>query len=104
MAPTIGAMTPRTPTSRERGRALLSRINRWMIAGAVGLAGVFSVVAAEASHGKTTGSTTTTLQQPSTTPSAGSSSTSSGSSTSSSSPSSDSSSSSGSSGVVSGGS
>jgi hypothetical protein len=88
-------MTPaRNPTSRERGRALLSRINRWTIAGAVGLAGVFSFVAAETTHGKPNGATPTSLQRPSQTPSSSSSS---GSSTSSSASSS-------SSGVVSGGS
>ena len=71
-------MTPRNQTPRERGRRLLSRFNRWAIAGAVGLAGMFSFVAAETTHGKTTGSTTTTtLQQPASTPTTSSSSTSS---------------------------
>ena len=94
-------MTSRNQGSRERGRALLSRINRWMIAGAIGLAGMFSFVAAESTHGKTNSSTatTTSLQQPSSTPSASSSG-----STSASGSSNTTSSSSGSSGVVSGGS
>lgn len=75
MAPTIGAMTPRNSYRRERGRALLTRINRWTIAAAVGLAGWFSFVAAETTHGKTSGSTTTSsLQQPSNAPSSSSSS------------------------------
>lgn len=92
----------RNQASRERGRALLSRINRWMIAGAIGLAGLFSFVAAESTHGKTNSSTTTTttsLQQPSSTPSASSSG-----STSATGSSNTTSSSSGSSSVVSGGS
>jgi hypothetical protein len=73
---TIGPMSNENQTPRERGRRLLSRINRWAIAGAIGLAGLFSFAAAETTHGKTAGSTTTTttLQQPSSTPTASSSS------------------------------
>ena len=52
-----------------RGKRLLKRINRWAIAAAVALAGLFSFVAAETSHGKTTNSTTTSLQQPASSPS-----------------------------------
>ena len=61
---------------RERGRKLLSRINRWMIAGAIGLAGMFSFAAAETTHGKSSSATTTSLQQPSSTPTTTSTSTS----------------------------
>ncbi len=38
--------------ARDRGLALLSRINRWVIAGAVGLSGVLSVAAANGFHGR----------------------------------------------------
>jgi hypothetical protein len=38
-------------SARDRGLALIPRINRWLIAGAVGLAGVLSVAAANAFHG-----------------------------------------------------
>ena len=72
-------MNAENQTHRERGRRLLKRINHWAIAGAIGLAGLFSFVAAETTHGKSTSSTTTTtsLQQPSSTPTASSSSSSS---------------------------
>ncbi len=66
---TIGPMSNENQTPRERGRRLLSRINRWAIAGAIGFAGLFSVVAAETTHGKTNSSTTASLQQPASTPS-----------------------------------
>ena len=39
--------------NRDAGLALISRINRWMIAGAVGLAGLISFVAAQSFHGRT---------------------------------------------------
>ncbi|MFL5824843.1 MAG: hypothetical protein ACJ764_15535 [Solirubrobacteraceae bacterium] len=39
--------------ARDAGLALISRINRWMIAGAVGLAGLISFVAAQSFHGRT---------------------------------------------------
>ena len=42
--------------ARDAGLALISRINRWLIAGAVALSGCVSVVAAHAFHG-TLGST-----------------------------------------------
>lgn len=38
-------------STRDRGLGLVSRINRWLIAGAVGLSGVISVAAANAFHG-----------------------------------------------------
>jgi cytoskeletal protein RodZ len=74
MGSTLDPMNSENQTPRERGRRLLGRINRWAIAGAIGLAGLFSFVAAETTHGKTTASTTTTLSQPSSTPTASSSS------------------------------
>lgn len=37
---------------RDRGLALASRANRWLIAGAVGLSGLLSVAAANAFHGR----------------------------------------------------
>ena len=47
-----------TPESRDRGLKLIPRINRWMAAGAVGLAGLFSVLAAESFHGHTSSAAT----------------------------------------------
>ena len=38
-------------TVRDRGVALISRINRWMVAGAIGLSGVLSLAAANAFKG-----------------------------------------------------
>ena len=38
-------------SARDRGLALISRINRWLIAAAVGLSAVLSVAAANAFHG-----------------------------------------------------
>lgn len=46
-------MAPREITTRDRGLALISRLNRWLIAGAVGLSGVLSVAAEHAFHGHT---------------------------------------------------
>ncbi len=47
----VGIMASREVTAREQGLALISRINRWLIAGAVGVAGLLSLVAAHAFHG-----------------------------------------------------
>ena len=46
---------PRNPSigARDRGLALISRINRWMIAGAVGLTGLISLIASQSFHGRT---------------------------------------------------
>lgn len=38
-------------TVRDRGVALISRINRWLIAGAIGLSGVMSLAVASAFKG-----------------------------------------------------
>jgi hypothetical protein len=46
-------MASRIVTARENGLALISRINRWLIAGAVALSGAISVAAASAFHGRT---------------------------------------------------
>jgi hypothetical protein len=54
----------RNQLPRERGRALLSRINRWMIAGAVGFAGVISLVAARSFHGHTVSGSSGAVSQP----------------------------------------
>jgi hypothetical protein len=43
-------MTPRT-TTRDRGLALISRFNRWLIAGAVAASGLISLTAAHAFRG-----------------------------------------------------
>jgi hypothetical protein len=65
-------VTPGAVTVRDAGLALISRINRWMIAGAVALAGLISIAAANAFHGHTvktpsapaaTGAATTTTTQ-----------------------------------------
>ena len=67
-------MAPREITTRDGGLALISRLNRWLIAGAIGLSGVLSVAAAQAFHGHTRSassqsagaSSSATRQQPST--------------------------------------
>jgi hypothetical protein len=48
-------MTSPAHTARERGLALVSRANRWLIAGAVAASGLISVAAANAFHGRTRG-------------------------------------------------
>jgi hypothetical protein len=50
--------------ARNRGLALISRINRWMIAGAVGLAGLISLVAAHSFHGRTLSSSNSLSSTP----------------------------------------
>src|SRR5581483_4733556 len=47
-------------TTRDRGFALVSRLNRWLAAGAVALAGGLSIAAANAFHGHTRGQSTST--------------------------------------------
>jgi hypothetical protein len=49
-------MTPRAVTTRDAGLALIGRINRWLIAGAIALTGMISLVAARSFHGRTVGS------------------------------------------------
>lgn len=49
----VNTMNPRTVTARDAGLALVSRINRWMIAGAIALSGVISLIAQQAFHGHT---------------------------------------------------
>ncbi len=49
-------MVPRAVNARDAGMALISRINRWLIAGAIGLSGLISLVAANAFHGRTVAS------------------------------------------------
>ena len=44
--------------TRERGFALVSRLNRWIAAGAIILSGSLSVAAANAFHGRTRGQST----------------------------------------------
>lgn len=64
--------------ARDRGLALISRLNRWMIAGAVALTGVISIIAKESFHGRTL-SSSGTVSQSSSSSSGSSSSSSSGS-------------------------
>jgi|SRR5450755_673847 hypothetical protein len=49
-------MTPRT-TIRDRGLAMISRFNRWLIAGAVAASGLISLTAAHAFHARTASGT-----------------------------------------------
>jgi hypothetical protein len=49
-------MAPINPTSRDAGLALISRINRWMIAAAVAFAGAVSLLAARSFRGHTASS------------------------------------------------
>ena len=44
-------MFPNQETARDRGVALISRLSRWMVAGAIGLSGVLSLAAANAFKG-----------------------------------------------------
>jgi hypothetical protein len=50
-------MAPRDTTVRDYGLALISRINRWLIAGAVGMAALLSLAAAHTFHGQTVNAT-----------------------------------------------
>ncbi len=50
-------MAVREINTRDAGIALASRINRWLIGGAVAGAGFLSLIAAHAFHGRTLGST-----------------------------------------------
>ncbi len=45
-------MIPGSMTARDAGLALISRINRWLIAGAVAFSGLISLAAAHAFHGR----------------------------------------------------
>jgi hypothetical protein len=57
----------RTETAvRDRGVALISRVNRWLIAGAIGLSGVMSVAVASAfkGHQRPQAGQAATQQQP----------------------------------------
>lgn len=53
-------MTTSPLTTRERGFALVGRINRWLIAGAVALSAGLSVAAANTFHGRTRGQNAST--------------------------------------------
>ncbi|MGZ4267564.1 MAG: hypothetical protein ACXVHB_31100 [Solirubrobacteraceae bacterium] len=46
-------MNPTAANARDTGLRLISKLNRWMIAGAVALAGVISIVAEKSFHGRT---------------------------------------------------
>lgn len=58
-------MAPPAVSARNAGLALISRINRWMIAVALGLTGVVSVAAAKSFHGHTKAHTAAPAQSPS---------------------------------------
>jgi hypothetical protein len=47
-------MARKAVNARDRGLETIRRINRWMIAGAIGLSGVVSVAAAKNFHGHAT--------------------------------------------------
>jgi hypothetical protein len=46
-------MITRPESTRDAGLALISRVTRWLIAGAVALSGFISIAAANAFHGHT---------------------------------------------------
>lgn len=46
-------------TTRDRGFALVGRLSRWLVAGAIALSGGLSIAAANAFHGRTRGQSTT---------------------------------------------
>ena len=73
-------MSPRPTNVRDAGLRLISRLNRWMIAGSIGLAGVISLVAEQSFKGRTARAATTSSSQSSSSSSSGSGSTSSSSS------------------------
>jgi len=60
---------------RDSGMDLVHRLNRWLIAGAISAAGILSVAAAQAFHGRTVAhaasGASTGVQQPSSTLGAG---------------------------------
>ncbi len=56
------AMRPSATSARDAGLALISRVNRWMIAGAVAATGVISVAAAKSFHGHTVATGNTASQ------------------------------------------
>jgi hypothetical protein len=76
--PIIETVRPRAINSRDAGLALISRINRWFVAGAVVLTGAISLAAARSFHGHSTASTSST-SAPAQSSGSGSSSSSSGS-------------------------
>jgi hypothetical protein len=57
---------PPAVSARDAGLALIARINRWLIAGAITLTGVISIAAAKAFHGRTvsTSAATSAPSQP----------------------------------------
>ena len=55
-------MKPRATTRRDAGLALISRINRWMIAATVALAGVISLAAKSSFHGRTSSASSSSSQ------------------------------------------
>jgi hypothetical protein len=56
-------MPSRAATTRDAGLALIRRINHWMIAGAIALSGVISLVAARSFHGRTVATSSTAPSQ-----------------------------------------
>ncbi len=55
--------TSRAAAARDAGLALISRINRWMVAGSVALAALISLVAEHSFHGRTASAATTSSGQ-----------------------------------------
>lgn len=51
--PTRDTPVPRAVAAREAGLELIRRFNRWLIVAAVAAAGMFSLLAAHAFHGRT---------------------------------------------------
>ncbi len=56
-------MSPRSVNARNAGLELISRVNRWLIAGAVALTGAISVAAAKSFHGHSSTSSPATSSQ-----------------------------------------
>jgi hypothetical protein len=56
-------MTTHAASARDAGFALISRINRWLIAAAVAVTGFLSLVAAHAFHGHTSASSPSGITQ-----------------------------------------
>jgi hypothetical protein len=61
--PPLAGSGPRTASAREAGLAMIRRVNRWLIAGAVAAAGMFSLLAAHAFHGRSLNTSASSASQ-----------------------------------------
>jgi hypothetical protein len=52
-------MRPQSTKARDAGLALVTRLNGWLVTGAIAVSGLLSLVAAHAFHGHSAGAATT---------------------------------------------